>query len=148
MSVFDKVINIVNRSQNLAAKSTTTHNHKYTFLIDALVDDVFNEPVTDYNATFKAIKYVSASEELNLYGDVMTHFLDNFMIPTQHHDSYLSLLSWPLNLLFKISPSADDFQLYIYTTDTIIYANFTNGDNEFILIPRNYTTSIKDLVKA
>jgi hypothetical protein len=143
MTVFDKVIEIVNKTQ-LAAKHK---NNNYTFLIDALIDDVFKEPVTDYNTEFTAVKYVSDTEELNLYGDVMTHFLDNFMIPTQHNDSYLSQLSWPLSLLFRNKPNTTDFQLYIYTTDTIIYANFTAGDNEFILIPRNYTTSIKELVK-
>ena len=144
MTVFDKVIDIVNSTQKLAS----VNKNQYTFLIDALVDDVFKEPVPDYNSKFTAIKYVTESEELNLHGDVMTHFLDNFMIPTQHHDSYLSQLSWPLNLLFRNSPSTEDFQLYIYTTDTIIYANFTAGNNEFILIPRNYTTSIKELGKA
>ena len=144
MTVFDKVIDIINSTQKLAS----VNKNQYTFLIDALVDDVFKEPVPDYNSKFTAIKYVTESEELNLHGDVMIHFLDNFMIPTQHHDSYLSQLSWPLNLLFRNSPRTEDFQLYIYTTDTIIYANFTAGNNEFIIIPRNYTTSIKELGKA
>jgi hypothetical protein len=144
MTVFDKVIDIVNNTQKLAS----VNKNQYTFLIDALVDDVFKEPVPDYNSKFTAIKYVTDSEELNLHGDVMTHFLDNFMIPTQHHDLYLSQLSWPLNLLFRNRPSTENFMLYIYTTDTIIYANFTAGDNEFILIPRNYTTSIKELGTA
>ena len=142
--VFDKVIDIVNNTQK---RASVNKNH-YTFLIDALVDDVFNEPVPDYNSKFTAIKYVSASEELNLYGDIMTHFLDNFMIPTQNNGSYLSQLSWPLSILFSNSPGGEDCQLYIYVDDMIIYANFTAGDNEFILIPRNYTTSIKELVKA
>jgi hypothetical protein len=143
MTVFNKVIELVNRTQKQAA---TTKN-QYTFLIDALVEDVFKESVPDYTSKFTAIKYVSETDELNLHGDVMVHFLDNFMIPTQHSDTYVSRLLWPLNLFFRNSSSATDCQLYIYTNDTIIYANFTEGDNEFILIPRNYTTSISDIVK-
>lgn len=143
MTVFDKVIEIVNRTQNHAIEN----KNQYTFLIDALVEDVFKVPITDYDTKFIAIKYVSESEELNLYGNVMKHFIDNFMIPTQHDNTYLANLVWPLNMLFSHEPSIDDCQLYIYTNDTIIYVNFTAGDNEFILIPRNYTTPIKELVK-
>lgn len=144
MIVFDKVIKIVNRTQKQAAEN----KNQYTFLIDALVEDVFKAPVPDYISKFTAIKYISETEELNLYGDVMVHFLDNFMIPTQDHNSYISRLSWPLNLLFRNSPSVDDCQLYIYANDMIIYVNFTAGDNEFIIIPRNYTTSINNIIKA
>lgn len=143
MKVFDKVIEIVNRTQ----KNAAANKNQYTFLIDALVEDVFNKPVPDYTSKFTAIKYISETDELNLHGDVMVHFLDNFMIPTQNSDSYMSRLPWPLNLLFRNSPSVDDCQLYIYANDMIIYVNFTAGDNEFIIIPRNYTTSINKIVK-
>jgi hypothetical protein len=143
MTVFDKVIEIVNQTQKNAAE----HKNQYTFLIDALVEDVFKAPVLDYNSKFTAVKYVSETDELNLHGEVMVHFLDNFMIPTQDHKSYMSRLSWPVNLLFKNRPSVEDCQLYIYADDMIIYVNFTDGDNEFILIPRNYTTPISNIVK-
>lgn len=143
MKVFDKVIEIVNRTQ----KNAAANKNQYTFLIDVLVEDVFNKPVPDYTSKFTAIKYISETDELNLHGDVMVHFLDNFMIPTQNSDSYMSRLPWPLNLLFRNSPSVDDCQLYIYANDMIIYVNFTAGDNEFIIIPRNYTTSINKIVK-
>ena len=141
MTVYEKVISIVNKTQKQAA----SHPAQYIFLIDALVE-LLNKPIPDYTAKFTAIKYVSATDELNLHGDVMTHFLDNFMIPTQHNDTYVSNLVWPLNLLFRNSPTTDDCQLYIYANDVIIFVNFAAGDNEFIVIPRNYTTPIASLV--
>lgn len=141
MSVFEKVISIVNNTQKQAALDPA----QYIFLIDALTE-LFNKPIPDYNAKFTAIKYVSATEELNLHGAVMTHFLDNFMIPTQHNDTYMSNLVWPLNLLFRSKPNINDCQLYIYADDVIIFVNFAAGDNEFIVIPRNYTTPIASII--
>lgn len=141
MTVFEKVISIVNNTQKLAAARPT----QYMFLIDALVE-LFNKPIPNYNTKFTAIKYVSATDELNLHGEVMTHFLDNFMIPTQYNDTYMSNLMWPLNLLFRNSQHGDDCQLYIYADDVIIFVNFAAGDNEFIVIPRNYTTPIASVV--
>jgi hypothetical protein len=137
----EKITEIVNRTQALAKNNPS----QYTFLIDALLENIFNKDIPNYEEVFNSIKYVSATQEINLYGDLMNHFLDNFMIPTTMNDSYWNTLSWPLSMLFRPSIEEQNCQLYIYTDNMIIYCNFAAGDNEFILIPKNYTTPIQSL---
>lgn len=137
----EKITEIVTRTQALAKNNPS----QYTFLIDALIENIFYKDIPNYEEVFNSIKYVSATQELNLYGDLMNHFLDNFMIPTTMNDSYWNTLSWPLSMLFRPSIEEQHCQIYIYTNNMIIYCNFATGDNEFILIPKNYTTPIQSL---
>jgi hypothetical protein len=143
MPTRETIIAIVNKTQALAKSNPA----QYTFLIDALVDNIFNKDIHNYGEVFNAIKFVSATQgkEYNLYGDLMNYFLDNFMIPTTMNDSYWSTLTWPFSMLFRESIEEHDCQIYIYTENMIIYCNFARGDNEFILIPKNYTTPIHSL---